>query len=75
MYHTLLRMRTAVIGRLAAAALLLMTPENFGTPTESPWQFLVSILLFLFAFIGQQVYKMNPILLLCICGGCGLLLM
>ncbi len=73
--HTFQGLRPAVIGLLAAAALLLMTPENFGTPTESPWQFLVSVLLFLFAFIGQQVYKMNPILLLCICGGCGLLLL
>ncbi len=73
--HTFQGLRPAVIGLLAAAALLLMTPENFGTPTESPWQFLVSVLLFLFAFIGQQVYKMSPILLLCICGGCGLLLL
>lgn len=73
--HTFQGLRPAVVGLLAAAALLLMTPDNFGTPTESPWQFLVSVLLFLFAFIGQQVYKMSPILLLCICGGCGLLLL
>lgn len=67
-------LRPAVVGLLAAASLCLMTSENFSSPSECPWQFWISICLFLFAFIGQQVYKMNPILLICLCGLAGLIL-
>lgn len=73
--HTFMGIRPAVIGLLAAAALLLMNAENFSTPGQNPWQFFISVGLFLFAFIGQQVYKMNPILLLALCGMSGLLLL
>ena len=73
--HTFMGLRPAVIGLLAAASLLLMNAENFSTPGQNPWQFFISVGLFLFAFIGQQVYKMNPILLLVLCGLSGLLLL
>lgn len=73
--HTFMGLRPAVIGLLAAASLLLMNVENFSTPGQNPWQFFISVGLFLFAFIGQQVYKMNPILLLVLCGLSGLLLL
>ena len=66
-------LRPAVVGLLAAAALLLLTPENFSTP-DSPWQFYISIFLFAFAFIGSLVYKMNPIKLICLCGLAGWIL-
>lgn len=66
-------LRPAVVGLLAAAALLLLTPENFGTPDQS-WQFYISIFLFAFTFIGSLVYKMNPIFLICVCGVAGWLL-
>ena len=65
--------RPAVVGLLAAAALLLLTPENFSTP-DNPWQFYISIFLFAFAFIGSLVYKMNPIKLICFCGLAGWIL-
>lgn len=73
--HTFMGLRPAVIGLLAAASLLMMNAENFSTPGQNPWQFFISVGLFLFAFIGQQVYKMNPILLLVLCGLSGLLLL
>lgn len=73
--HTFMGLRPAVIGLLAAASLLLMNAENFSTPGQNPWQFFISVGLFMFAFIGQQVYKMNPILLLVLCGLSGLLLL
>lgn len=73
--HTFMGLRPAVIGLLAAASLLLMNAENFSTPGQNLWQFFISVGLFLFAFIGQQVYKMNPILLLVLCGLSGLLLL
>lgn len=72
--HTFMGLRPAVVGLLAAAALLLMNAENFSAPGENPWQFFIGVGLFLFAFIGQMVYKMNPVLLLVLCGITGLLL-
>ena len=71
--HVFQGLRPAVVGLLAAAALLLLTPENFSTP-DNPWQFYISIFLFAFAFIGSLVYKMNPIKLICFCGLAGWIL-
>ena len=73
--HVIRGLRPAVVGLLAAASLLLMTEENFGNYAECPWQFWISVGLFLFAFIGQKVYKMGPILLIVLCGLTGLLLL
>ena len=73
--HVFSGLRPAVVGLLAAASLLLMTEENFGNYAECPWQFWISVGLFLFAFIGQKVYKMGPILLIVLCGLTGLLLL
>ena len=73
--HVFCGLRPAVVGLLAAASLLLMTEENFGNYAECPWQFWISVGLFLFAFIGQKVYKMGPILLIVLCGLTGLLLL
>ena len=42
-----------------------MNGENFGNDT---WQVMVSILLFIGAFIASFRYKANPILLIVICG-------
>ena len=66
-------LRPAVVGLLAAAALLLLTPENFSTPSN-PWQFYISIFLFGFAMIASHVYKLNPIVVICMCGAAGLIL-
>ena len=73
--HVFRGLRPAVVGLLAAASLLLMTEENFGNYAECPWQFWISVGLFLFAFIGQKVYKMGPILLILLYGLTGLLLL
>lgn len=67
-------LRPAVVGLLAAAALLLMTKENFSSPSDCPWRFYISVGIFLFAFVGQQVYKMSPIRLILLCGLVGLAL-
>lgn len=67
-------LRPAVVGLLAAAALCLMTPENFSSPQENMWQFCISIFLFLAAFFGTRKYKVNPILMICLCGAAGFLL-
>lgn len=67
-------LRPAVVGLLAAAALLLMNEENFGSSTEYPWRFWISIGIFLFAFVAQRVYKISPILIILLCGVTGLIL-
>lgn len=67
-------LRPTVVGLIAAAALLLMTAENFGTPTESPWQFSISLFIFIFTFIGTQWMKIHPIRMIVYCAIAGLLL-
>ncbi len=68
-------LRPAVVGLLAAAALLLMTPENFSTPAENPWQFWISIALFIATFVGTKVLKINPIRMICYAAVAGLVLL
>lgn len=68
-------LRPAVVGLLAAAALLLMTSENFGSPSQSWWQFMVSILLFIFAFLSQKVYKLGAIRIIVISAIVGIMLL
>ena len=50
-----------------------MNVENFGSPTQDTYSFIVSILIFLVAFIGTRKYKTNPILMIIACGIAGLL--
>lgn len=66
--------RPAVVGLIAAAAILLMNSENFGSFAESPFQFIISLFIFGFAFIGSLAYKTNPIILLLLCGLAGLMI-
>ena len=67
-------LRPAVVGLLAAATLLLMTPENFSTPSENPWQFFISIALFAAAIFGTGYLRINPIRMICYSAIAGLLL-
>ena len=68
-------LRPAVVGLLAAAALLLMTKENFGSPDINPWQFGISIFLFAATFIGTKYMHINPIRMLFYCAVAGFLLL
>jgi len=68
-------LRPAVVGLLAAATLLLCTRENFSAPSESAWQFWVSVFLFTATFIGTLVFKINPIKMIVMSGFAGLLLL
>ncbi|MBQ9665944.1 MAG: chromate transporter [Bacteroidaceae bacterium] len=67
-------LRPAIVGLIAAAAIMLMSKENFGSPTESTFQFILSIIIFLFAFVGTRLYKVHPILMIVLCGLAGLLI-
>lgn len=67
-------LRPAVVGLLAAAALLLMNSENFGSPTDDMRSFIISCLIFLVVFIATRRFKISPILMIVISGVAGLLL-
>lgn len=67
-------LRPAVVGLLASAALVLMNVENFGSPKEDMYSFIISCLIFLIAFVGTRKYKVNPILMIVACGIAGLIL-
>ncbi len=68
-------LRPAVVGLLAAATLLLCNRENFSTPSENPWQFWISVGLFLTTYVGTKVYKVNPIKMIIMAAFAGLLLL
>ena len=67
-------LRPAGVGLLASAALVLMNTENFGSPTKDTYTFVISVIIFLVAFIGTKKYKANPILMIIACGIAGLIL-
>lgn len=67
-------LRPAVVGLLASAALLLMTPDNFGAPGEDMRQFIISCIIFAVTFVGTRKYKLHPIGMIVACGFAGLLL-
>ena len=69
---TVLRtLRIAVLGLIAAAALSLLTTENFGIPALSR-QFITSVAIFVAVFILSVRYRKSPILLIAISGLAGL---
>ncbi len=68
-------LRPAVVGLLGAAALLLMTPENFSSPSVNPWQFGISCFLFVATFVGTYFLKINPIRMILYSALAGLVLM
>lgn len=68
-------LRPAVVGLLAAATLLLMTPDNFSTPHQDPWQFWISVFLFASTVVGTAVVKINPIKMILFAGFAGLMLL
>lgn len=67
-------LRPAVVGLLAAAALVLMNQENFGNYHTDKYQFIISVIIFLVAFIGTRKFKVSPILMIVLCGAAGWLL-
>lgn len=64
-------LRITILGLIAAAALLLATPDNFGSFSESPVRFCVSIAIFLIVFLLSLKKKASPILLILLSGVVG----
>lgn len=61
-------LRLAVVGLVAAAALLLVTPETFGNVSPQLW---ISIGIFAVVFIASLKFKASPILLILLSGVVG----
>ncbi len=68
-------LRPAVVGLLAAATLLLCDEENFSSPAVNPWQFYISVFLFLATFVGTKWLNINPIRMILYAGVAGLVLL
>lgn len=78
-------LRLSVVGLIASAALTLLTVDNFGSPTTERRQFIISILLFLIAFVVSVIPRnhiqrpwlrrlTNPISIMVIASLAGMLL-
>ena len=72
--HVFEGLRPAVVGLLAAAALLLANAENFSTP-HNPWYFYISTGIFAASFIGTFWVKINPLKMIAMAAFAGLLLL
>ena len=72
--HVFEGLRPAVVGLLAAAALLLANAENFSTP-HNPWYFYISTGIFAATFIGTFWVKINPLKMIAMAAFAGLLLL
>ncbi|KGN84665.1 MULTISPECIES: chromate transporter [unclassified Porphyromonas] len=67
-------LRPTIVGLIAAAALILMTPENFGRWETSPLQLVISLVLFVAGFVAVYRYKQSPLLVLSVAALLGLLI-
>ena len=61
-------LRLAIMGLIAAAALLLATPETFGNASPQLW---ISIAIFAIVFLASLKFKASPILLILLSGVVG----
>ena len=68
-------LRPAVVGLIAAAALLMMNRENFSQLSVNPWHFWISVFIFAATFIGTRIIKINPIRMICWAAFAGLMLL
>lgn len=65
-------LRPTIVGLIAAAALILMTPENFGRWETPPLQLVISLVFFVAGFVAVYRYKQSPLLVLSIAALLGL---
>lgn len=68
-------LRPAVVGLIAAAAMLLMNKDNFSSLSVCPWQFWISVFIFAATFVGTKILKINPVRMICWAAFAGLMLL
>lgn len=67
-------LRPLIPGLIAAAAILLMRQDNFGSLNDTPWEFWMSTFLFLATLIGVGYYRFNSLFIVLLCGLAGLMI-
>ena len=67
-------LRPAIIGLIAAAALLLMNKDNFGDWRTDPTYWGICVALFAASFYLTRFRKANPILVMLACGALGMVI-
>lgn len=67
-------LRPAIIGLIASAALGMMTPANFGSPTADTVTFVLSLAIAVIVFVGSRRLSWKPIPVLLACAGLGIVL-
>lgn len=67
-------LRPLVPGLAVAAAIIMMRAENFGNPMTTPWDFWVSVFLFVATLIGVGVYRFHAGFMVLLCGVAGWIL-
>lgn len=68
-------LRPAIVGLVAAAAIMLMNVDNFSSPAISPWHFWISVAIFVATFIGTKIVRVNPIRMIAWAAFAGLMLL
>ena len=51
-----------------------MNSENFGSLHTDSYQFYISVAIFIVSFAATKFYRVNPILMIVICGALGAIL-
>lgn len=72
---TMVVLRPLIPGLIAAAAIIMMRADNFGVVSTHPWDFWISIFLFLATLIGVGYYKINALFMIIMCGIAGWILL
>ena len=65
-------LRPAIIGLIASAALVMMTPANFGHPSTDSLQFAISLAIATAVFVGSKWWHWKPIPTLLACAAVGI---
>lgn len=73
--HAMVFLRPLIPGLIAAAALLMMRADNFANPTTHPWDFWVTVFLFISTLIGVGMYRFNALFMIILCGLAGWILL
>lgn len=68
-------LRPAVVGMIAAAAVMMMNSDNFSSPQTNPWYFWVSVFIFAASFVGTKIMKISPVRMICWAAFAGLMLL
>lgn len=67
-------LRPLVPGLIAAAAIMLIRTDTFGSPSTDMWEVGISAFLFIATLIGVGYYRINALFMIVLCGLAGCLL-